>query len=898
MNQVPHQSSWREKFNISRWAIKYGRLTICFWLTVTVAGIFAFSGLKYALFPEISFPVVVVTAQTPLNSVVETETQLTQPLENPLKSLLGFRDVASTTYPGQSILNIFFEIGTNLETATAAVKNQLNQLSLPAKTTFDVLPVDLNESGVISYAVISKDKELDELIEISKNEIIPQINQLPGVHKVNLLGDISSSSNAASTSKLTQNHPSLVRFNGLDGLAFQVIKSSQANTLDVVKAVENTVKNLQNQFPTDIQLILAQTEAEYIREATQATVDSLILAIILAVLVIFPFLKNWRATLITALAIPISLLATCIVLAIFGLNLETITLLALALVIGIVVDDGIVDVENIARHIDRGENPKQAAIHGTDEIGLTVTASTLTIAAVFIPVAFMGGAVGQFFQPFGLTVSAAVLFSLLVARTLSPVLTVYWLQPRKRAEENKSSSFPITKHYRNLLHWSLHHRGFVVTIALISFVIGLALIPLIPKGFIPQLDRGEFNVIYTTPLPKKLLQIETKETQPTNQENAGGFNWISDLASSPEKFLLRKTIRVGKELEKPILNIPEVESVYTLAGFLGDSTRGKISVKLKNERNLNTTEIQEKVRAVLPKPKGVTISVEDIPFVQTEAEKPLQIAIKGDNLNQLQETATKLKNAIEKLAELKDVALSNSANKAESSFLIERLNYHKAIYLSANLAEDEGLEDATLKVENIAKSILPPEITLQRWGTSSQSQDVLLSFGSTMALAITLMLLILLLLFKRILEPLVIALCLPLSLFGAMLGLLITQSDFGVISLIGLIFLVGLLDKNALLLMDYTNQLRQKGKSREEAILDTGVVRLRPIIMTTASTILGMLPIALGWGAGSELRQPMAVAIIGGLFTSSLLSLIVVPVLYTLLEDGWNKLVKKLKTYQ
>jgi multidrug efflux pump subunit AcrB len=307
-------------------------------------------------------------------------------------------------------------------------------------------------------------------------------------------------------------------------------------------------------------LILAQTEAEYIREASQSTIDALGLAVILAILVIFPFLRSWRATLITASAIPISLLATCIVLAACGLNLETITLLALALVIGIVVDDGIVDVENIARHIEAGENPKQAAIDGTDEIGLTVTASTLTIAAVFLPVAFMGGAVGQFFRPFGLTISAAVLFSLLVARTLSPVLAVYWLKPRRtRREKRAALPSKMAIYYRNLLHWSLHHRSTVVGIAILSFIAGIALIPLIPQGFIPQLDRGEFNVIYTVSLPKRLLQLESPQT--SNSQTSGEFNWISDLASSPERFLLRKTIRVGKELENPILNIPDVESV-------------------------------------------------------------------------------------------------------------------------------------------------------------------------------------------------------------------------------------------------------------------------------------------------------------------------------------------------
>ncbi|MGH2416451.1 MAG: efflux RND transporter permease subunit, partial [Microcystaceae cyanobacterium] len=343
--------------------------------------------------------------------------------------------------------------------------------------------------------------------------------------KVNLLGDSSST-----------NFPTLVRFNGQDALAFQVIKRGDANTLEVVSQVEKAVKQLQADLP-EVQLVLAETQAKYIREATHATIDALILAIILAILVIFPFLRSFRATLITALAIPISLLGTCIIMAISGFNLETITLLALALVIGIVVDDAIVDVENISRHIDQGETPKQAAIRGTNEIGLAVSASTLTIMAVFLPVAFMGRSVGQFFKPFGLIVSAAVLFSLLVARTLSPVLAVYWLKPKQREQGRRGDKppSPITNRYRNLLHWSLYHRKIVLGIAILSFIVGIALIPLIPKGFIPKLDRGEFNIVYTTPLPKLLSRLNSENSQlpiqnPKSED--GAFAWLTDLAKS------------------------------------------------------------------------------------------------------------------------------------------------------------------------------------------------------------------------------------------------------------------------------------------------------------------------------------------------------------------------------
>lgn len=900
MKQRSPQSSLREGFNLSRLAIKYSRLAIACWIALIVAGIFAFSSLKYALFPDITFPVVIVQARSPLATALETETQLTQAIESPLESLANLDELYSSTYGGQTIVNVLFDAGTNLDAATEAVKSSLTSASLPPETQLDILPIDLNESAAIAYAITSDSKSLPELLEIAKREIIPEIEKLPDVLKVNLLGDSEKIQNPQLT-KL--NFPTLVRFNGRDAVAIEVIKRSRANTLELVDRVEKTVKSLSANL-SDVKLVLAETQADYIREATQATIDALILAVILAILVIFPFLKSFRATLIAALAIPISLLGTCLVMAIAGLNLETITLLALALTIGIVVDDAIVDVENIARHIDRGENPKAAAKRGTDEIGLAVTASTLTIAAVFVPVAFMGGSVGQFFQPFGLTVSAAVLFSLLVARTLSPVLAVYWLKP-KPIQNSCGDRLLILTYYRNLLRWSLHHRKMVVGIALASFIAGIALIPLIPKGFVPKLDRGEFNIVYTTPLPELANSLRANDlpgdrpqnsaTSPPGNPSQGAFDWISQLAKSPERFLLRRTIRVGKQLEETVLASPVVESAFTIAGIRGEPNKGQIYVKLKRDRQLTTAEIQEQIRTALPAPKGVAISVEDIPFVQTEAEKPLQMIIGGDDLNVLHQTAAKIENQVEQLPSLTAVELSSQASTTEGLSKIERLNGQRVIYLSANLQRDRGLEDAVIRIEAVARPLLPEGITVKRWGSAAHSNDVLVSFGKTLIVSLFLMLGVLVLLFGRVLEPLVVGLSLPLSIVGAMLGLLASRSDFGVISLLGLLFLLGLLDKNAILLMDYTNQLRQAGQSREEAILSASTTRLRPIAMTTASTILGMLPIALGWGAGAELRQPMAVAIIGGLITSSLLSLIVVPVFYTLMEDYWNKLFKRSK---
>ncbi|MGB3510445.1 MAG: efflux RND transporter permease subunit [Microcoleaceae cyanobacterium] len=903
----PLGKNLRQRFNISRWAIAKPWLTVCFWLAITVAGLFAFSSLKYALFPEVAFPVIVVQAKAPFDNAIETETQLTAPIEKAVKTLetKGLYELRSSTYPGQAVINMAFTTLSNLESATKDVEAALQQVTLPPDTNLQLISLNLNESATISYTINSDSKTLKELTNIAQNKIIPTITKLPGILKVNLFGD-ASPTNIDTDTLLTTTPPTLVSFNGENSLAFQIIKQADANTLEVVSRVEATVEKLQTEL-AEVQLILAETQAEYIQEATQATIDALLLAIILAVGVIFLFLRDFSATMITALAIPISLLGSCIVMAIFGFNLETITLLALAIVVGIIVDDAIVDVENIYRHLEAGKTPKQAAISGTDEIGLTVVASTCTIAAVFLPVAFMGDTLGQFFQPFGLTVSAAVLISLLLARTLSPVLAVWWLKTKKISRKSVSKQSQkweraLLNEYQKLLNWSLDHRKAVMAIALLSFVVGVAMIPVIPKGLIPQLDRGEFNINYSYPLPnfvgerensrqpEKSRQFSETESSTTNSFfGAGAFNWIGDLAKSPTRILLRKSRRVAQQIEKVVLSSPEVESVFSIAGFRGEPNQGKIYVKLQDERSLTTAEVQEQVRIGLSELQNVTVSVEDIPFVDTGAEKPFEVMLLGDNRETLYNTATEIKTRMEKLPGFVDVAVTPEFNNVDNLLEIDRRGGEPVVYITANLADGLGLGNAIDLATEVAHPILPPDVRLDLGGDTVLVGEVFGSFSVTLGLSVICMLTVLMLLFGRFLEPLVVGLCLPLSIIGAMLGLLVSQSDFGVISLLGLIFLLGLLDKNALLLMDYVNQLRQSGLDRREAILQTGVVRLRPIMMTTSSTILGMLPIALGLGAGAELRQPLAVAIIGGLITSTLLSLIVVPVLYTLLEDWWSR---------
>ncbi|MBW4477068.1 MAG: efflux RND transporter permease subunit [Tolypothrix brevis GSE-NOS-MK-07-07A] len=887
---MPHNSkSPREHFNISKLAIQFSWLTLSFWIAVTVAGLLAFSSLKYALFPDVTFPVVVVNASAPLTTALDTEAKLTQPLEMRLREFPGLDDVRSSSYPGQSVISLAFAVGTNLEESTKEVETRLKQVSLTEGASYKIIPLNLNESAAISYAVESDSRNLTDLAKLTKEQIVNTLALIPGVLKVSLLGAPVDVTPEAS---IPTGGATLVRFNGKDALAFQVIKRGDANTLEVVSLVEKEVQKLQLTLK-DVKLTLAATQAEYIRNATQSTIDALIEAIALSVVVIFPFLWNWQATLISALAIPVSMLGTFIVMAIFGFNLETITLLALALVIGSIVDDAIVDVENIMRHIQDGESPRQAALLATNEIGLTVTAATFTAVAVFLPIGLMGGTIGQFFKPFGITVSAAMLTSMLVARTLSPVLALYWLKPTPPRPPRQTSNIGagFNQSYRDLLSWSLNHRRIVMGLAVFSFIAGIALIPLIPKGFIPKLDRGEFNIVYNAPLPN-ISELEKQGNAVLGsllgEEQSPVFD--SRAISNP----LNDSLEVAKKLEEVVRKSPAVETVFTTVGSRGgEPNKGTLYVKLKDKRTINTLELQEQFRTSLPNLAGVTTSVEDIPFVDSGGQKPLQAALQGNDLQALNTAAKAIKDKLVKIPGFADVTVTGETNPQDTIFQIEHLNNQRVTYISANLGKDLTLGDATDKLVATAKGVIPPDVTLNLGGDSASLNTVISSFGTTLAMSALCIIAVLIWLFKGWIDPLVIGVSLPLAIVGALLALLITKSDFGMISLIGFVFLLGISNKNAILIVDYINQLRETGLDRTAAILQAGPVRLRPIMMTTAATILGMVPIALGLGAGSELRSPMAVAIAGGLISSTILSLIVVPVLYTLMDDLFPRAKKK-----
>ncbi len=864
---APHlTTSLRERFNISRLAINHPRLTVAFWLALVVVGAVAASSLKFALFPDITYPVVVVQAAAPIDGAEQTEAQLTLPIEQALRALPGTSDVGSTTYPGQVVVNVPFDVGSDLEASRQTVEAALKTLKLPAETSTQVLPINLNEAIVATYAVESTALPLDRLSALASREIVPAIQALPGVLKVHTLGE----PRGATAPEAASQAGTLVRLNGRAALALQVVKRGDANTLDVADRVAATVQQINSRSGADgVKMTLAQTQADYIRAATRQTLQALAEAVVISALVIFPFLWNWRATAISALAIPTSLLGTAVVMVLYGFNLETITLLALAMIVGNVVDDAIVDLENISRHLDMGESPRAAAIKATDEIGLTVTAATLTVVAVFLPIGLMSGVLGQFFRPFGITISAAMLISLLVSRTLSPVLAVYWLEARApRKESSLEPTSPATmhtvppsalvRHYSRWLAWSLAHRRMVLGGAVLCFAASLALIPLIPKGFIPTLDRGEFYLNYSTP-----------PATPPEGPAAAEFD------------PLQESLAVAAKLDAFVRQSPAVEAAFTIVGTRqGEAHKGSIHIQLKADRQISTADLQQQFRRTMPALAGVTTSVEDIPFVDSGGERPVQLRLVGDDVVALQQAGQALTQRLKSIPGLTDISSSTTRMDGSVPLEIQHHNGRRVALITANLGPNAAIGEVTDRAVEAAKATLPPGISLDLGGDSAQAEEIIGSFLKTLGLSLVCIFLVLYALFRSLLDTVVVIASLPLCIVGAMLGLLVTQADFGMVSMLGIIFLLGLTNKNAILIVDYIKQLRATGLPRREAILLAAPIRLRPILMTTAATVLGMLPLALGFGAGSELRIPMAIAIMGGLLTSTVLSLVVVPVVY------------------
>ncbi len=780
-----------------------------------------------------------------------------------------------------------------------------------------------------------------------------------------------------------QEQENLALYNGRRTIAMDVLKAQGQNTIAVADGLRAALDDLQPTMEAlypGVQVEVIKDGSRQIRVGVENVRQTLLEGAALTVLIVFLFLNSWRSTVITGLTLPVALIGTFLFMGLFGFTINMITLMALSLSVGLLIDDAIVVRENIVRHAGmhaKGnsgplKSHRQAALEGTSEIGLAVLATTLSIVAVFLPVGFMGGIIGRFFHQFGLTVSAAVLISMFVSFTLDPMLSSIWHDPAAHGEHGRRDSLYnrtigrvleqferfidwLSRTYQVILKWSLRHRLLTVVIAIAAFFAGLALpvLGLVGTEFVPEADYSETGVTFNTPVGSSLELTESKARQveailrefPEVQDlyttiNTGatqGKNYATTFVRLiPRDTRSRSTTELAIPLRERLQQVAgiTVTHIGALDGVGGDNKQIRLSLLGSNLDQL--AKLSEEVQRKLQTIRGVTDldsslqaqkpTVSIVPRRDLAADLGVGVGQIGNTLRPLlagdavstwrapddENYDVSVRLAPSDRSDMEDLSrLMLASSQTDSSGTprmvplrqvaeikpslganqINRRNLNREVELSANVVGRPAGE-VNAEIHKVLDSMhWQPGYRYEIGGAAKNMEE---SFGyamSALALAIIFIYMILASQFASFLQPLAIMSALPLTLIGAFLMLMVFRSTLNIFSIIGLIMLMGLVTKNAILLIDFANQARREGMERGAALLEAAHVRLRPILMTTLAMIFGMVPLAFGMSEGSEQRAPMGQAVIGGIITSSLLTLVVVPVMYTYLDDlaNWGR---------
>lgn len=747
-----------------------------------------------------------------------------------------------------------------------------------------------------------------------------------------------------------ENERTVGRFNLAPSVSLGVLKQSNANTIDVARAVRTEVGAMGPSLPAGYKIQIGYDAATFIEESVAEVQQSLLIAGGLVVLVIFLFLHTPRSAVIPTLAIPSSILATFGVMYFLGFTINNLTLLALTLSIGVVVDDAIIVLENVHRHMEDGEERVAAALRGTGEIAFAAIAATLTLVAVFLPVAFITGIIGRFFYEFGVSVAVAVLVSLFVALTLTPMLCSRILvidEPRGIFRAFERGLSRLSAAYRHLLERSLNHRGLVAGIALFTLVASAGLFMSLGKEFVPQEDRGAFMTVLESPEGSTLTyhdrlqwQVEKMLSETPEVRTFAAFIGLAQAGPGavnrgvifsrlyPRSQRKRSQQEVVNELRQRFAQIPGIRVFVLTFSAIQTSGRGKPLQYVIQNPDFNalkehTGRMLERVRALpaftdvdtdlrLNKPE-LRIHIDRnkaaaLGISAAEVANTLRILLGGDDVtkfkrgNERYDVIVQLQEgdrfSPEQLSEIYArtrsgtlVQLANVIDVQEGvgPSSLNHYNRRRSVIIDANL-QDKPLGTALEEVNALAREILPAGFTTAVAGQSKDFEESFASLTFTFVLAIIAVYLVLAGQFESFVHPFTILLALPLAIFGAFLALVPLGMTLNIYSFIGMVMLVGLVTKNSILLVDYTNTLRARGRAMRAAVTEAGAVRLRPILMTSISTLFGILPVAIGLGAGAESRRPLGVAVAGGITASTLLTLIVVPVMYTLIDDALKAL--------
>lgn len=1120
-----------------------------FVLALIILGWTARGKMPAELYPNIEFPFVTVVSVYPGAGPQEIETLITEPIERAVSSVGNIRHVTSTSQDGISTVGMEFELGTNLDSAAADVRDKVSAVRRQLPRDLEppsITKVDISAMPVLTIGMIGPPSVSNKQMRILADDVIKdRLSKVGGVAGVYVsggdqrevlvsvdrdrldaygasIGDIadalrSENLNLPSGSikegareyavrtvgeftgadeirdlRITVNDSvvrlgdiatvrdtvaeptTLTRLNGKPTVVMAVVRQTDANTVDVAEGVKRELKQMtggvkypsgfdklrarltrkpapkpveiRGILPRGVKPVVATDQSIFVEDALHDVNRALFEGVALVVLIVFLFLHSARATFIVAVAIPTSIFATFLPMRSAGFSLNMMTMLALSLAVGILVDDSIVVLENIERHLRLGEPPREAALNGRSEIGLAAITITMVDVVVFIPIAFMGGIVGQFFKQFGITIAAATLFSLFMSFTLTPMMASRWMsranvesdlreeEEERRYRQGRSTMRlndvarwlfgglevfyrALDTRYRALLQWALENRlltvviGFAsllvvfalamppataairsprVVIALIAAglsawafavskskgvaaVFGLAMIYMalvvrLPFGaeMMPPVDQGEFAVMIETPagtslkatdvLLRKVEAILAKEPgmafyqglvgSTSSASEFGGGDTGSQYGRISAK-LVDRTLRsrsvdqVADDVARKVALIPGGRIRVAVSGRMGPAG-SPLQMDVTGNNIKEMAAVADKVAAAMNKVKGVIdvessykigkpearitvdrIRAADMGVSVGQIATALRTSIEGNTDAKLRDSGSEYDirvrltgteaseiNRPNDLQNVRDVSSVIVGYKDSSPVYLRdvarvdlgaapsklnRKDRQKLITVGANLVTGYVLGNVQNEVNKEIAKIPLGNVDVKTGGTGQIMTESFMYMLSAMLLAIVLVYMLMAALFESFASPFVIMFALPQAMVGALLALLVTGKSLSIVSMIGIIMLMGLVTKNAILLVDYTNTLRSRGKNRTEAILESGPTRLRPILMTTLAMVGGMLPTALAVSRGSEQRAPMAIAVIGGLIVSTLLTLIVIPVVYTIVDDWTGGLMRRLR---
>jgi hydrophobic/amphiphilic exporter-1 (mainly G- bacteria), HAE1 family len=1022
-------------------------------LAIVVLGLFSYQRLKVDQFPNIDFPVVVVTAEYPGASPEIVESEVTKKIEEGVNSIAGINTLTSRSFEGQAVVILEFQLYVDGRKAAEDVREKIASIRPQFRTEVKeprVLRFDPAARAIWSLAVLpdpSKTKAMTsvELTNWADQVLKKRLENVRGVGSVLLVGGakreiniyldpvamealgITADQVAAAVRNENQDLPlgairslaqervvqidarmqrpedfgriivarkggagtagqagagapvrvdqvarisdgaqevdSLALYNGERTLALTVQKSQDENTIEVVDGLNKTIAEMKSQLPPGVRLEPIMDGSRPIRVSVENVRRTLIEGAALTVLIVFLFLNSWRSTVITGLALPIALIGTFLFMNLFGFTINMVTLMALSLCVGLLIDDAIVVRENIVRHAQMGKTPFQSALDGTQEIGLAVLATTFSIVAVFLPIGFMGGIIGKFFHEFGVTIVAAVLISMFVSFTLDPMLSSVWHDPQIDAHGMKTnpgfydrtigrvtgwfdrSTDSLAEAYQGILRWSLGHKLTTLFLAIAVFATSVFMVRLLGTEFVPKADFSETSINFYTPVGSSLEATEAKAKQveaivrefpevkytlaTINTGNAQGKIYASIYVRMVDrKARTRSVDQMSGVLRERLQRVPGITVTHVgLLDAVGGNKQIEFSLQGPDLKELERLSrlVTERIRSVpglvdldsSVKPDKPVIDIEvkreaasDLGLSVAQIAASMRTLVAGQTVgnwrapdDQTYDVNVRLapdaRNAPQDLERLpfatgsnadgssRVVRLNQVASIKESTGpnQINRRDLTREVAVNANAfirSAGDISNDIRARLDQIA---FPPGYRYQFSGSTKNMAE---SFGyavSALAMGVIFIYMILASQFKSFLQPLALMTSLPLTLIGVVLALLMFGSTLSIFSVIGIVMLMGLVTKNAILLVDFAIRMREQGMARSDALLQAAKVRLRPILMTTLAMIFGMVPLAFALTEGSEQRAPMGQAVIGGVITSSLLTLVVVPVVYCYLDD-------------